>query len=445
MRLSTLLILSTTTAAVVAGGWFSWRSWGRPTPIRYETAAVDRGRIVAKATATGTLSAVVTVQVGSQVSGRIAELLADFNSTVKKGQVLARIDAQLFEAALEQAQASLAVAEGNLAKAKVIADESARQARRLAKLVAEHIANQSDVEAAQATAEADRAAVAVATGSRAQALASVKQATINLGYTTIASPVDGMVISRSVDVGQTVAASLQAPTLFTIAEDLRKMQVDTSVAESDVGRLKEGMAVTFTVDAWPGERFPGAVRQVRYASQTVQNVVTYDAVVDVDNPALKLRPGMTANVAFVYAEKDAALRLPNAALRYRPPQSAAAITAVTPDKAGPTGGSPPAGGQSRAEGGRGDSGRADGGRAGGGGAPGVRGPRPTDRRVVWALRDAQPVKVPVRIGITDGSFSEILEGELTEGEALIVDAIGAPKPASTQAGPPGPMGGRRMF
>ncbi len=435
MRAKSMIIIAAAAGIVAAGGISAWLSLRRPTPIRYETAVVDRGRIVAKATATGTLSAVVTVQVGSQVSGRIAELLVDFNSTVKKGQVLARIDAQLFEAALEQAQASLAVAEGNLAKAKVVADESARQARRLAQLVAEHIANQSDVEAAQAAAEADRAAVAVAAGSRAQALATVKQATINLGYTTITSPVDGMVISRSVDVGQTVAASLQAPTLFTIAEDLRKMQVDTSVAESDVGRLKEGMAVTFTVDAWPGERFPGAVRQVRYASQTVQNVVTYDAVVDVENPALKLRPGMTANVAFVYAEKDAALRLPNAALRYRPPQSAAAGPGAGADRAGP----PPAGGQGRGEGARADGGRAEAGSAG------ARGPRPADRRSVWVLRNDQPVKVPVRIGITDGSFSEIVEGALTEGDALIVDAIGAPASTSAQSGPPGPMGGRRMF
>ncbi|MBS1111192.1 MAG: efflux transporter, family, subunit, partial [Anaeromyxobacteraceae bacterium] len=245
-------------------------------------------------------------------------------------------------------------------------------------------------------------------GNVAQTRAALRSAEVNLAYTNIVSPTNGTVISRNVDVGQTVAASLQAPTIFVIAEDLAKMQVDTNVAEADVGRLKAGMTASFTVDAYPGEVFRGKVRQIRNAPQTVQNVVTYDAVIDVDNPELKLKPGMTANVTFVYAEKEDVLKVPNAALRFRPPPS------LLGDGKG---GAPGAGG------------------GGGGGGSGLRagaaGGRPgeaPDRRTVWTLADNKPSPQKVKTGISDGTFTEVVEGELKAGDVVITDALGAGSP-----------------
>ncbi|HEY6098021.1 MAG TPA: efflux RND transporter periplasmic adaptor subunit, partial [Anaeromyxobacter sp.] len=293
-RRRTLLIATGIAVLAAALGVWRWGAGSRGGALSFETARVDRGRIVAKVTATGTLSALVTVQVGSQVSGRIASLDADFNSPVRKGQVIARIDPQLFQAAVEQARANAVAAQGNLAKAKAQALDAERQLERARTLAERRLVAPADLDTAQAGADAAKASVQAAEGTLAQARAGLNQAEVNLAFTRIVSPTDGVVISRNVDVGQTVAASLQAPTLFVIAEDLGKMQVDTSVAEADVGRLQAGMPASFTVDAFPGEVFRGTVRQVRNAPQTVQNVVTYDAVVDVSNPDLKLKPGMTA-------------------------------------------------------------------------------------------------------------------------------------------------------
>ena len=304
---------------MLVAGLVAWRILRRPPALQYQIAAVAKGPVVARVTATGILSAVVTVQVGSQVSGRIAKLYADFNSTVKKGQLIAEIDPALFEANLEQAKANVLAAEGQLKQAKATVLAARRTYDRDKPLRANNLIAQADLDTAETTLQAAEAAVVAARGQLAQARAQLTQAQVNLAYTTIVSPIDGTVISRSVDVGQTVAASLQAPTLFTIAEDLRKMQVDTSVAEADVGKLAAGMEATFVVDAFPDERFKGTIRQIRNAPQTQQNVVTYDAVIDVQNPELKLRPGMTANVTFVYADRPDVLRVPNAALRFRPP------------------------------------------------------------------------------------------------------------------------------
>ncbi|MBI5071256.1 MAG: efflux RND transporter periplasmic adaptor subunit [Deltaproteobacteria bacterium] len=382
--------------AVLAAGAGVWR-WtaanGKARPA-FETAAVDKGNITAKVTATGTLSAIVTVQVGSQVSGRIAELRADFNSTVKKGQLIAKIDPALFQAAVEQARANHMAAQGNLARSQAQATDADRQAARAKALAERKLIALADYETAQSTADAARAQVAASQGAVEQARAALHQAQVNLAYTDIVSPTNGVVISRNVDVGQTVAASLQAPTLFVIAEDLAKMQVDTSVAEADVGRLRAGMEASFTVDAYPSERFQGKVRQIRNAPQTVQNVVTYDAVIDVDNPALKLKPGMTANVTFIYAEKDDVVRIPNAALRFRPP----------PDLLKGSGGA----GAARA----------------GGNARAPREGETRDRRTLWVLREAGPAPVRVRTGISDGSTTELVEGELQPGDKVITDAAG---------------------
>jgi HlyD family secretion protein len=353
----------------------------------YVTAKVDKGRISARVTASGTLSALVTVQVGSQVSGRIQNLYVDFNSQVKKGQVIARIDPQLYQATVDQSRANLQAAQANLEKAKVQSVDAERQAKRANELVEQKLISQADRDTARANADAAIASVAAAQGSVAQTRASLNQAQVNLGYTQILSPTDGVVISRSVDVGQTVAASLQTPTLFVIAQDLRQMQVDTNVAESDIGKLSEGMDVKFTVDAYPGERFKGNVRQIRNAAQTLQNVVTYDAVIAVDNADLKLKPGMTANVTFPYADKQDVLRVPNAALRYKPAADAAAPKPA-PDASKP------------------------------------KGERNSGQRTLWVLRNGQPQAVPVKTGISDGVQTEIVEGEVKEGDEVITDSRG---------------------
>jgi len=377
-------------AALVAALWFF--SSRAPAPksqaARFETAVIDRGRIVAKVTATGTLSALVTVQVGSQVSGRVQTLNVDFNDPVTKGQVIATVDPRVFEAQLDQARANDLAAHGNLERARAQASEAERQFARVTSLAA-------------------------------QTAAAVKQAKLSLDYTTIVSPIDGIVVSRAVDVGQTVAASFQAPVLFTLAEDLRKMQVNTSVAEADVGKLQAGMSASFIVDAYPGKRFKGVVRQIRNAPQTVQNVVTYDAVLDVDNPELELRPGMTANVTLTVAEREGVLRLPNAALRFRAPPDM--LEGKQEDKRRGRGG---AGGATEA----------------GGTPPTTQAPPPAaddepGRRTVWLLKDDQPTQVRVRPGMTDGLFTELLEvpngaETLREGDTLVTDvtSTGKPKP-----------------
>jgi len=418
---------------VASGGWLQIRKAHADSEVHYDTVQIDRGRIVARVTATGTLSAIVTVQVGTQVSGTIASLNADFNSTVSKGQRIAKIDPALFEAASQQAHANLVAAQGNLAKAKAQAADADRQAQRSAALLARRLIAQADYDTAQSTADADRAAVDAAAGAVAQANAQLHQANVNLAYTDITSPTSGTVISRNVDVGQTVAASLQAPTLFLIAEDLRKMQVDTSVAEADIGKITAGMRATFSVDAYPTERFSGTVRQVRNAPQTVQNVVTYDAVIDVDNSQLKLKPGMTANCTFVYAQRDDALRVANAALRFLPPPTL--LAKLSPG--GKTGrpGRRGGGGNELAgtEGGRqGASGQGGGGLGRRG--PGTRSPA-SDRRTVWVLRNGRPMPVPIRIGVSDGSLTEVASGDLKAGDVALTGVTlgGANAPASQGA------------
>ncbi len=367
--------------ALVVGAalFFSLRGTAGDGSDRFVAEPLSRGKITAKVTATGTLSALVTVQVGSQISGRIRELLADFNTPVKKGQVIARIDPSLFRAAVERAEANLVAARGNLEKAQADARDAQRKLERSRALDAERVVSKADLDTAQAAADAAKGQVAAAQGAVAQARAALNEAEVNLGYTTIVSPTDGVVIERNVDVGQTVAASLQAPTLFLIAQDLAKMQVDTSVPEADVGRLSQGMTATFTVDAYPGRHFTGVVRQIRNAPETIDNVVTYDAVLDVSNADLRLKPGMTANVTFVVDERDDVLRLPNAALRFRPPRDVARSDDLTPT------------------------------------APGLRN--------VWVLRGGKPVRVEVRTGITDGTFTEVVSGPIEAGDRVITDSL----------------------
>jgi len=419
---------------VLGGGGYAWyyRQAHKPVENPYKTAPVERRSISSRVTASGTLQARVTVQVGSQVSGRVLELHADFNSQVKKGDLVAKLDPQLYQASLQQAQASYASAQANQAKAEATLVDANRQFERAKTQRAEGLASQQDVDTADTAARVAKAGVDAAKSMVAQARAALNQDQVNLSLTIIKSPIDGVVISRSVDVGQTVAASLQAPVLFTIAEDLTKMHIEASVPESDVGRLAVDMPVEFTVDAFPGQRFKGTIEQVRNAAVTVQNVVTYTAIVAVDNPDLRLRPGMTATVTIVTAKKDDVLAVPNAALRFKPPASALPSASASPA------------GSARARGPRPDGS----GRAKGGGAPGADEP---ERKTAYRLAGASPVPVRLTTGITDGSYTEVLGDALKDGDALIVEGPPAEGGAAAPAGgllgqparPPGGSGSQR--
>jgi HlyD family secretion protein len=531
-------------AAAASGAWFYAQSRGS-TP-RFRTAKLERGPLMATVSATGTLNAVVTVQVGSQVSGQIKELFADFNSQVKRNQLVARIDPEKFQAAVAQAkaqvdsakasvlnqralvektradlanaQAALAVAKAQTAKAQVAvvdsrrtlgrnhdlrlkgfiaqADEDTAQAAHDSAVAqaesakAQEDAQVSQIRSAEAQLRVTEATLQAAIANVAQQEANLKQAQVDLDHTEIRAPVDGVVVSRTVDVGQTVAASLQAPTLFTIAQDLTDMEVDTNVDEADVGRIRVGLRATFTVDAFRGQTFAGEVMQVRKAPQTVQNVVTYNVVVSARNPDGRLLPGMTANVRLVVDQKDSVLKAPNSALRYRPPGEAVEAPAVA--GAGPSGGgqgappsveqirdrlvkslelSPeqqkklepilqesrdkfrtlmarnPSEGERRIEGqkireasreqirsiltpeqrGKYDQQVAEqgGARAGSSGRVFILGP------------DGKPTPVTVQLGISDGNFTEIVGGQLRDGQDVITGSGDRP-------GPPRPAGGPRL-
>jgi HlyD family secretion protein len=443
-------------AAVVLGGagllavrFFGGGSDAAPA---YVTEPASRGTVVSTVTATGTLSARNTVQVGSQVSGRVLELRADFNDRVSKGQVIARIDPQIFQSEVAKARANLQAAQANLTRTKAAAGDAALKRKRAEALRAEGVVAEADVETAQVDDTSARANETASIGSLAQARAALAQAEVNLAYTTIVSPIDGVVISRDVDVGQTVAASLQAPTLFTIAEDLRAMEVHTSVAESDVGRLRDEMEVVFTVDAFPDERFRGVVKQIRNAPTTVSNVVTYDAVIGVSNDELKLRPGMTANVTFRVDERKDVVTVASAALRFSPPEAVIAalpeadraLLAAASQRRGrgrepspapsPSPSPSPSPAPSPAP----------------SPEPGAERPR-RNQRIVWLLGPSGQLRPQrVEIGLSDGRITEITAG-LDEGAAVVTGVAGAAPggaggpPAGGARGGGGMGGGRRIF
>ena len=304
--------------AIGGGGMWYWWTSGTPL-VQYKTAAVDRGPITAIVTATGTVNPVISVQVGSQVSGKVSHLFADFNSKVTKGQVLAQIDQKSFKARLSQARAAVKSAKGSLVKANVLATQRKREFDRMAALRPQAFVSQADVDLAETNYRDAAANVEILQAQLDQTQATLTAAELDLGYTTIYSPVDGIVVSRNVDVGQTLAATFQAPILFVIAQDLTQMQVNANVSESDIGGVKEGTEANFRVDAYPKQFFEGVVTQVRNAPISIQNVVTYDVVIAVGNPELKLKPGMTANVTIVTGRKEHPLRVPNGALRFRMP------------------------------------------------------------------------------------------------------------------------------
>jgi HlyD family secretion protein len=404
-------------------------------PITFSTVPVTKGPIAAQVTANGTLSAVKTVQVGAQVSGRVTELHADFNDKVKQGQIIAKLDDVVLKSQIDQAAANLALAAANVNKAEVALADADRQYKRQKVLQEQQLVAGATVESAQVAYDTARAALVAARATQAQAAANLAQAKLNQSYATIYSPVDGVVLSRAVDVGQTVAASLQAPVLFTIAEDLARMQIDTAVAEGDVGRLTEGMKSTFTVDAFPGRQFHGTVRQVRNAPTTTQGVVTYDAVIDVDNTDHALRPGMTANVTFVLAQVADAVKIPNAALRFKPTREQ--LMAVFAQFGGRGGRGSGGSGSGRRGSGDGSGGPGRGMEAGMPGMPGMPGGMSGsggpmgqrdlgDKKRLFKLVDGRPHPVLVKPGLTDGSSTEMVEGDLKPGDELITDILGVP-------------------
>ena len=414
---------------VLAGGGYGiwrWQKSHAAPELSWKTAPVEKKRIAAKVTASGTLQATVTVQIGAQVSGRIQKLNADFNSSVKKGQLLAKLDPELFKATVEQANANYLSAKAGVTRAEAQQKDAELSAARSKALFDQSLASAADLQTADTSFVVAKAATEVAKASLAQSNASLHQAQVNLSYTEIFSPIDGTVISRAVDVGQTVAASLSAPVIFTIAEDLHKMQVHTSVAEGDVGQLQAGMDASFTVDAFPGQTFKGTVSQIRNSSTTVQNVVTYDAVIDLENARLLLRPGMTATVTVSYAERADAIAVSNAALRFRPPPEAA--SAVTGDA-----GAPPeysGSGGPRADGSAGRRARP----AGSGSGPGGGKPEGLDRRTVYVMRGNTPEAVSIVTGLSDGTVSEVVRGELNPGDLVVIDVTVSGKAASASTG-----------
>jgi len=390
LRFPWLIGIVTLLSIIGVGTWYWWMG-GTP-PVHYNTALVDRGPITAIVTATGTVNPVVSVQVGSQVSGKITQLMVDFNSVVTKGQVLATIDPQPFQARVSQARASLKSGRGNLAKAKNMANQRKLELDRMKTLLQQQFVSQADLDLAATNFRDAQAQVEVAQAQVDQAVATLASAELDLGYTTIYSPVNGIVVSRNVDVGQTVAASFQTPTLFVIAQNLTQMQVDTNVSESDIGGVAEGKPANFRVDAYPKQIFEGTVTQVRNAPINIQNVVTYDVVITVDNPELKLKPGMTANVTIVTAKKENPLRVPNGALRFRMPGAL------------------------------------------------------VDRKItqVWVMDEAKQVRqTAITTGIADSLSTEITEGVLKEGDRVIL-GIETPEEQAQKKLPPG-FEGRPMM
>jgi len=422
--------------AAAAGLFFLIGSRGKP-EAKYRTAVVDKGDITQTVTATGAVSAVTTVKVGSQVSGIISRLHVDFNSQVKKGDPLAELDPTPFQEKVNQNQAALE-------KARVDERNASIQLRRQTALKEQGLAPQADFDTAQANYDSARAAVA-------QAEATLKQSSTDLSYTKIVAPIDGVVVDRQYDVGQTVAASFQAPMLFQIAQDLTKMQVSADVSESDIGRVQMGEPVRFTVDAYPEKQFRGRVSQIRLIATVNQNVVTYPVIVEVPNPDLLLRPTMTANVTIDTAVVHDVLRVPNAALRWKP-EGAVVPAASSPEeraaRTGQTGGGTGAMARQFGQTGGGQGSSPGGGGPGGGGRPGGsgRGARPTTIYEPQGPK-SEPKPVEIRTGITDGRFTQVVSGEVKPGDTVIVGLATAKAAAPGTSGPPGtgPGAPRRGF
>ncbi len=449
-------------------GFFALRRSASDAPIVFKTSKVDKGAVEQMVTATGALNAVVTVQVGSQVSGIILKLGADFNSQVQEGQIVAQIDPTRFKAGVQQAEASLKNAEAAEARARVNDNQAKLDYDRARRLGDQAVVGQAELDQLKSKRELTQVELISSQAQVAQARATVGVARVDLERTTIRAPIAGTVLQRAVDVGQTVAASMSAPTLFTIAQDLSRMEVRAAVDEADVGKLREGLDARFTVDAYPGQEFTATIFQIRSQPNVQQNVVTYDAILRVENPEGKLRPGMTANVRIVCQRRDSVIRVPNAALRFKPAvelvMAPAPGTPGAPGAGGagsgfPGGGHPGAdsaggGGGFRPGGGGGGGFPGGGGRGGGGGGGGGRrgadGGRMFTR--VYKTSGDKVVAVPFKAGISDDEFTEVLSGPISAGDEIVTEASGgnvpaaAPKPQSGPGGPNSTRGrGPRMF
>jgi HlyD family secretion protein len=384
-------IISIVAIGLAIGGYVFFNG-ERKVPVRYRTAAVERGQVVSVVSATGTINPVVSVQVGTQVSGMIKSLHADFNSRVKAGETVAIIDPAPFNARREQAASNLEMARSNVARARADLAQRKRELDRVQSLLPQQFVSQNDVDVALTNYESAGAQLKVAEAQVKQAEAALNSSELELKYTVIRSPVEGIVVARNVEVGQTVAASFATPNLFLIALDLTKMQVDTNVSESDIGGIKEAQEAVFTVDAYPGMSFTGTIKQVRLAPMNIQNVVTYNVVVGVDNKDLRLKPGMTANVSILVAQKDRVIKVPNAALRFVPPKGE---------------------GDRRETNGR--AAKDDGGR------PVKVDIRAMTSRTIWKqIENGDPVPLSVQTGISDGASTELLSGDLAEGDLVVV-------------------------
>ncbi len=403
-----LLVALVVIILIVSVGFYV--NYTKKPEITYRTARVERGPIVSSVSSTGTLAAVITVQVGTQVSGTLQKLFVDFNSTVKKGQVIAVIDPALFAAQVEQTRGNYLSAQGNLEKVRADLVDARRALERNRQLLKGGIISQSDYDTVDNRCNQAVATVKAAEGNVTQTKGSYDQALTNLNYATIKSPVNGIVVSRNVDVGQTVAASFQTPTLFTIAQDLTKMEIQTSVDESDISRIRVGQPVSFTVDAYPETRFTGIVRQIRNSPVVTQNVVTYVVVVNVDNGELKLKPGMTANVSIETARKENVLKVPAAALRFKPKSTAE--NQAKPASMPATGGKRPA--------------------------------KKVGEQVYILTPEKKPKPVTVKSGISNDGSVELVQGDLKENDEVIVEQSSANQKKSGAGGMGGPPMGPRF-
>jgi HlyD family secretion protein len=413
------------TALVIAAGVYMRQNRAEDAGpvVQLVTAPVARGNVVQTIRATGRLEAVTTVQVGSQISGTIKQLLADFNSPVRRGQVIAELEPSLLQTQVDQAAATLVRLQAEVERARVQSLDAQAKLRRSRELAQKNLISTSDLETAEASARAALAAFEAAEAQVVQARAALNQTQVNRGHAVITAPIDGVVISRNVDVGQTVAASMQAPTLFEIAHDLAQMQVTASIDESDIGWVREGQRVTFQVDAYQNDTFDGTVRQVRLNPNIESNVVSYITVIDVPNDDLRLRPGMTANVVIEVARADDVLTIPGSALRFEPtPDAFASLGQPVPDSAARRAVEATAGARG------GDAGslvqKAANAAAAPDGHPGR----------VWALQDGRLEMVQVRTGIDDGASVAVVAGELHEGLTVVTGMVEETGPA--RAGSP---------
>ncbi|MBI5048977.1 MAG: efflux RND transporter periplasmic adaptor subunit [Deltaproteobacteria bacterium] len=383
-------IIATLLLAIIGFGLWYFLLKENGQTVKYKTAKVERGSIESSVSATGAVNAVVTVQVGSQVSGTIKELYADFNSTVKQGQVIATLDQKTFIAQRDQAKANIINAGANVERARADLIDKKQRFDRITKLFNESLVAGSERDSAEAAYRASEAQLKSAEAQVEQYKAAMELAEVNFEYTIIKSPVDGVVISRNVDTGQTVAASFQTPTLFTIAKDLTKMQVNTNVDEADIGAVKVGQSATFTVDSYPELIFEGLVSQIRNAPVIIQNVVTYDVIIDAANKDLKLKPGMTANVSIITSHKDNVLKIPAAVFRFKPAEESAQKQ-VKQEK-------------------------------------GIK---------VWILKNGKINPVFIKTGVSDGSYTEAAEGDIMEGDEVVVDTLGKKNESANKTTPPG--------